>query len=733
MRESEPGGMGFQKGTFIRMHSFKNQTMMRLTKFALFCCAALCCAGLAGPLAAQAPSFDTSGNGMLNGTYYFRHVTYVISTSADAQDITGDISRAIALYGNITFDGNGNYSIASNAQISDSGYGPPTALSCYEAGTSCATGTAVAGLYAISASGFGYIVNPVTGDFIYGLVSGSSIFAGSSTQNASSYNDLLIAAPLASPTPTLGTFQGTYSVTGFLPGGSPLTSADAFFQMTADGNGNLGTVNVNGYDGAGSTIGQSNSNMKYFFSNGAAVVEFPTSSTANFYSGSEYLYFSPDGNFFFGGSPSPDSSSNSYGYDMIIGVRNGSGTQNFTGLYYEAGLDEDFSQLTSTGGYVDFDGYYGALNATSTGTIIAEDHVDDIFGGVTGNSYTDTFTPPVTGTYTDSNSLFQYAVGDGGAIRIGQGIWPELGITVALQAPTFTPTGSVYVDPTGIVNAASFAPFTEGISDGEFLTAYGTNLAPSSCAPCIVSTADFDKNNAYPTTFQGVQVLINGVVNAPIYFVAPGQIAFIVPADTPQPLASIQVINNGVASNAVDAVVNPTTPGIYTAPEGVGYGRIVDITSGQVLNASTPAQPGDTIEVYATGLGTAYPPVADGAAPPSSPLSKTVNTITAFVGGTAATVGFAGLAPTLAGLYQVNVTIPTGLASGVYTLDIAGPDSYNSQALIAIGTAAAADRQPKASSRRHPLAGPAVKRSCMFRGQSICGVETLRGRARGLE
>jgi uncharacterized protein (TIGR03437 family) len=101
------------------------------------------------------------------------------------------------------------------------------------------------------------------------------------------------------------------------------------------------------------------------------------------------------------------------------------------------------------------------------------------------------------------------------------------------------------------------------------------------------------------------------------------------------------------------------------------------------------------------------------------------------VGGVAATVGFAGLAPTLAGLYQVNVTIPTTLTAGVYTLDLSGPDSYNSQALIAIVTAAATDRKPVSSARKQ--AAPAVKRSCMFRGKSICGVETLSQRARGSE
>jgi uncharacterized protein (TIGR03437 family) len=704
---------------------------MKIAKLALFCCAAS-----AWPLAAQT-AFDTSGNGMLNGTYYFRHVLYAISSSEDEEGIIGDISEAIALYGQITFDGNGNYSISGTAQISDSGVGEPTALSCYEAGTVCTTGSAVAGLYAISASGFGYLVNPITGDNIYGLVGANGVFAGSSTQNTSGYSDLLIAAPLASPQPSNSTFQGSYTVTGFLPGGSPLNSADVFFQMSADGNGNLGTVNVNGYYGGGgtTTLGQSNSNVKYSFSNGAGVVTFPTSSTANFFSGTEYLYFSPDGSFFFGGSPTfQNQVPNTTGWDMIIGVRNGSGTQNFGGLYYEAGIDEDFSQLTSSGGYINFDGYYGSLNATSGGTILADDSVDGIFSGIVGNSYTDSFTPPITGTYTDTTTSFQYAVGDGGTVRIGEGIWPYLGITVALQAPTFTPTTSVYINPTGIVNAASFSPFTAGISDGEFVTVFGNNLAPSSCAPCVVSTADFDVNNAYPTTFQGVQVLINGVVNAPIYFVSPGQIAFIVPAATPLPLASIQVINNSGASNVVDAVVNTTTPGIYTDPaNGIGYARVVDVTNGQLLNASTPAQPGDTIEVFATGLGTAYPPVADGAAPPTSTLSKTTHTITADVGGATAAVGFSGLAPTLAGLYQVNVTIPSTLTAGVYTLDLSGPDSYNSEALIAIGTATAADRQPAASGRRHPRADPAVKPPCMFRGKSICGLETLPERVRGSE
>jgi uncharacterized protein (TIGR03437 family) len=288
-------------------------------------------------------------------------------------------------------------------------------------------------------------------------------------------------------------------------------------------------------------------------------------------------------------------------------------------------------------------------------------------------------------------------------VRIGAGIWPFLGVTVALQAPTFSPSGSVYLDPTGIVNAASFSPFTAGIANGEFITLFGTNLAPSTLVASSVP---------YPKTLNGVQVLINGVAS-PIYFVTSGQLAVITPAATTSSLAQVQVINNGVPSNIVTVPVFQTVPGVYTIPSGgVGYAAAVH-TNGTIVSPTAPAAPGETIEVFATGLGAATPPVSDGAAPPTSPLSYTANVINAAAGGTQATVVFAGLAPTLAGLYQINVTMPTTLTAGDYTLAISGsipipngggtnPDSYAAQALVSIGGAASASaRSSTALSRRH--------------------------------
>lgn len=684
--------------------------MMRIAKVALFCCIS---SGL--PLAAQAPAFDTSGNGMLHGTYYFRHVLYAIGTTADSNGIIGDISEAIALYGQISFDGNGNYTIP-NGIVSDSGLGSPDPLSCYLAQTTCTTGAAVTGTYSVSASGYGALANPiVTGDFIYGLVSANGIFAGSSTETTSAYNDLFIGAPVPSTALTNSNFSGSYTVAGYLP------QEDMLLQMNPNGAGNLGTVNVTGYyEGGGTaTISQSNSNIPYFFSNSAAVVTFPTSATANFFSGEEYLYFSPDGNFFFGGSPTN-------GYDMIVGVRNASGTQNFQGLFYQAGIDQNLSDLS--GGYADFDGYYGSLNASGNGSIIAHERLSDIiFAGSTYDwTFADSFTPPVTGNYTDTNESFQYAVGDGGAIRIGQGIGPYLGLSVAFQAPSFPATQPVFIAPTGVVNAASSAPFTAGIANGEFISIYGTGLASGTA---LASSLPI------PTKLNGVQVTINGV-SAPVDYVSPGQLNVIVPSQDPYSLAQIQVINNSGSSNVVTVPLNPASPGIYANPSGGVYAAAIDSNSGQLVTPSTPAQPGDILEVFATGLGTVYPPVTDGTAPPDSPLSYTDSMIAADVDGVSATVSFAGLAPGLAGLYQINVQIPSTTTAGDHLLDISANnpsttnlEAYSQQILVSVGagTAATAGTSPVASARpRHRrIDSPYLsrKRLCVLGAKPACTVE----------
>jgi uncharacterized protein (TIGR03437 family) len=112
-----------------------------------------------------------------------------------------------------------------------------------------------------------------------------------------------------------------------------------------------------------------------------------------------------------------------------------------------------------------------------------------------------------------------------------------------------------------------------------------------------------------------------------------------------------------------------------------------------------------------SGLGTVNPLISDGSAGPAS--SQTTNTITADIGGQTATIAYSGLAPDLVGLYQINLTVPTGVATGDNSLDIGGPDSYSSEALISVGgsESTAASPAPRLAVRKLPKSLAHVRRS----------------------
>jgi len=91
----------------------------------------------------------------------------------------------------------------------------------------------------------------------------------------------------------------------------------------------------------------------------------------------------------------------------------------------------------------------------------------------------------------------------------------------------------------------------------------------------------------------------------------------------------------------------------------------------------SPVKAGDTIVIYALGLGPTTPPVASGTASPSSPLAKVSGTTQVCFGvetpshqSPCATALFSGLTPGFVGLYQINVTIPAGIPSGNISMTV---------------------------------------------------------------
>jgi uncharacterized protein (TIGR03437 family) len=405
--------------------------------------------------------------------------------------------------------------------------------------------------------------------------------------------------------------------------------------------------------------------VPYFASGGAFNLNFGSKAlsatdTSHLIAGTKYLYMSPDGNFVFGGDPQ-------YAWDMILGVRQGSGTPNFSGLYYQSGVTIDNSGLSSGG--ITVETQYGSLN-DSSGVLLAHQRFLEVInnGGPVDFTYSDAVTANSNGTYNDSFN--QYFFSGNGAIGVGIGTSPYFGVTALVQAPSFTAPSGPYIFPTGIVNAGNSVPFTAALAPGELVSIYGTNL-----------TTTTTSNGSLPTTLGGVQVLVNGVA-APIYSVAHtasyDQINAVIPLGTSSSIAAIQVTNGSGGSNTVTNYVQSTQPGAFnsfTATPAVQHGADYSM-----VTPSNPARTGETILVYLTGLGSL------------TTTGNSTSTFNAYIDGIQATVSFAGSQSTVGGGYQMNVVVPSGTTNNPAYLDIAGPDAYNSEIALPLATGTAAER-----------------------------------------
>jgi uncharacterized protein (TIGR03437 family) len=225
---------------------------------------------------------------------------------------------------------------------------------------------------------------------------------------------------------------------------------------------------------------------------------------------------------------------------------------------------------------------------------------------------------------------------------------------IRLLTPVASPTGNA------VVNAASYAP---QISPGSLATLFGTHLGAS------LVTA----NVPLPTSLSGVSITVNGR-SAPILAVTSTQVNFQVPWETSPGSAEIVVTVNGFAGSALTVPVLTAAPGIFSDSSG----RAIAQNSDYTLNtASNPAKVGSTILAYLTGSGPVNTAVPDGAAASASPLASAMSQASALVGSIPAQVAFTGLAPGFVGLTQMNIIVPSSLASGDYplTVTIAGKTS----------------------------------------------------------
>ncbi len=216
------------------------------------------------------------------------------------------------------------------------------------------------------------------------------------------------------------------------------------------------------------------------------------------------------------------------------------------------------------------------------------------------------------------------------------------------------PKGNPLIYYQGVLDNATFVP-GDTVAQGDILVVKGEQLSFSpltSAAPPL------------PTAAGGTSVLVNG--NAvPLFYTSYGQIAFQLPYDSPTGTAMVQVKrDDGSISNLASVNIAPRAPRL-----------LVTVNQDYSINsAAHPAHVGDALTVYGIGFGATSPAVTSGAAAPSNPLaSVTPITNVAFGFGFFATDVqplFAGLTPTAAGLYQVNVVVPPGTPSGTVNLSV---------------------------------------------------------------
>jgi uncharacterized protein (TIGR03437 family) len=237
---------------------------------------------------------------------------------------------------------------------------------------------------------------------------------------------------------------------------------------------------------------------------------------------------------------------------------------------------------------------------------------------------------------------------------------------------------------------------------GSYIAIKGTSLAN----PAFISAPDgngdyaqfpplplgLDGVNAsfdVPGSYDGKRIDYNGQPG-PVAFVGidAGTVLVQVPWEL-QGASSVQVkvtVDGFAPSNVITVPLVQYAPSVFSNPDGSGIAFAYDVTTQSEVTTSNPAHAGDTVELFANGLGPVNNQPASGGNLPAAPTftgvsgqpgtvtfsgkeATTTNTPTVTVGGQPATVTFSGLDYSLADSpywfqYGVIVQIPAVLTAG---------------------------------------------------------------------
>ena len=343
-----------------------------------------------------------------------------------------------------------------------------------------------------------------------------------------------------------------------------------------------------------------------------------------------------------------DTTMKSYGFELT--ARSGSAGTTNAGTFTPG--SDGFTQIT-------------CLDPTPKGTC---PDITDIEHTETGwqnsisskGSYTYTFnwTPPATNV---GNVTMYIAAncGTGAALVTPTHVYLNSGSPLVLT-PAVASNGPV-ITANGIVPI--FSPATT-IQPTSWISIFGSNLA--------TSTALWTGN--FPTTLGGASVTINGKSGF-LYYASPTQLNLQAPSDSSTGTVPVVVTtpNGNVTSTVTLGQYGPSfslldakhVAGIILRSDGSGaYGGgsydIVGPTGSSLGYKTVAAKAGDSVVLFGVGFGPTSPVVAAGAA--YSGAAQTTSAVSLLINNKSVTPAFSGL--TSAGLFQFNLTLPSGLGSG---------------------------------------------------------------------
>jgi uncharacterized protein (TIGR03437 family) len=202
------------------------------------------------------------------------------------------------------------------------------------------------------------------------------------------------------------------------------------------------------------------------------------------------------------------------------------------------------------------------------------------------------------------------------------------------------------------VSAASFS--ADALAPEAIAAAFGTGLA---------TTTMVASSTPLPTELAGTKVRVNGVL-APLFFVAPAQVNFLVPAGVLTGSAVVEIVSGDNTLSRGVVNLASAAPSLFTsnasgtgAPAAVVTKDGVNFTAvGNPDGSPNPIDANDYLVLFGTGIRKA-----------------SAATIKITIGGKDAPVLFTGAQGGFAGLDQINTRIPTGISGLVdLTLSING-------------------------------------------------------------